>query len=90
MHLFFGARHPSSDALYAEELAAWQEDGRLLSVTTAYSRGSAPIYVQDALRRDGERVARLLREGAQVMVCGGRDMATGVAQALGEILAGKG
>lgn len=90
MHLFFGARHPSSDALYAEELAAWQEDGRLCSVTTAYSRGSAPIYVQDALRRDGERVARLLREGAQVMVCGGRDMAAGVAQAIGEILAGKG
>ena len=90
MHLFFGARHPSSDALYAEELAAWQQDGRLSSVTNAYSRGLSPIYVQDALRRDGERVARLLREGAQVMVCGGREMAAGVAQAIGEILAGKG
>lgn len=90
MHLFFGARHPSSDALYAEELAAWREDGRLASITTAYSRGPAPIYVQDALRRDGERVARLLRDGAQVMVCGGRDMAAGVAAAIGEILAAQG
>jgi len=90
MHLFFGARHPSSDALYAEELAAWQKDGRLASVTTAYSRGSERLYVQDALRRDADRVARLLRDGAQVMVCGGRDMAAGVAQSITEILAGKG
>lgn len=90
MHLFFGARHPSSDALYAEELAEWQNEGRLTSVTTAYSRGPAPIYVQDALRRDAARVARLVSEGAQIMVCGGRDMAAGVAAALSEILAGGG
>jgi sulfite reductase (NADPH) flavoprotein alpha-component len=32
-------------------------------------------------------VARLIRDGARVMVCGGRDMAAGVADALAEILA---
>lgn len=90
MHLFFGARHPSSDALYAEELANWQSEGRLASVTMAYSRGATPIYVQDVLRRDAARVARLVSEGAQIMVCGGRDMAAGVASALTDILAGQG
>ena len=90
MHLFFGARHPSSDALFTEEIADWQADGRLSSVITAYSRGTAPLYVQDALRHDAVRVARLVAEGAQIMVCGGRDMASGVASVLADILAGRG
>ncbi|WP_256754713.1 PepSY domain-containing protein [Mesorhizobium sp. Mes31] len=87
MHLYFGARHPESDLLYGEELARWQAEGRLASVTTAFSRTAARAYVQDALRRDGTRLARLIAEGAQVMVCGGREMATGVACALADILA---
>lgn len=90
MHLYFGARHPSSDALYSEELTGWRQDGRLASVTHAYSRGSRPIYVQDALRKDASRVAQLVTAGAQVMVCGGREMAAGVASALSDILAPQG
>jgi sulfite reductase (NADPH) flavoprotein alpha-component len=43
--------------------------------------------VQDALRGDAAEVTRLIRDGARVMVCGGRDMAEGVADALAEILA---
>jgi sulfite reductase (NADPH) flavoprotein alpha-component len=86
MHLFFGARHPDSDLLYAEELTRWLAEGRLASVTMAFSRAAARAHVQDVLRRDGERVARLIAEGAQVMVCGGREMATGVASALADIL----
>ncbi|KRB34487.1 N-acetylglucosamine transferase [Mesorhizobium sp. Root695] len=87
MHLYFGARHPDSDLLYGEELARWQAEGRLASVTTAFSRTAARAYVQDALRRDSTRLTRLIAEGAQVMVCGGREMATGVARALADILA---
>jgi sulfite reductase (NADPH) flavoprotein alpha-component len=64
----------------------WQAEGRLASVTTAFSRTAARAYVQDALRRDEERVARLIGEGAQVLVCGGREMAAGVAAALTDIL----
>jgi sulfite reductase (NADPH) flavoprotein alpha-component len=86
MHLYFGARHPDSDVLYAEELTRWQAEGRLASVTTAFSRTAARAYVQDVLRRDGQRVARLIAEGAQVLVCGGREMAAGVAAALTDIL----
>jgi sulfite reductase (NADPH) flavoprotein alpha-component len=43
--------------------------------------------VQDALRGEAAQVAELVRDGARVMVCGGRDMAAGVADALAEILA---
>ncbi|TPW33370.1 N-acetylglucosamine transferase [Martelella alba] len=86
MHVYVGARHPQSDAFYAEEFAGWQRDGKLASLTEAYSRGAEPTYVQDALLKDGPRVAALIRDGGQVLVCGGRDMARGVAAALSEIL----
>ncbi len=90
IHLFFGMRHAESDFYYGEELLAWQDEGRLTRLVTALSRGARPHYVQDALRGDAAQVARLIREGARVMVCGGRDMATGVADAMGEILAPSG
>ncbi|MFC2967122.1 PepSY domain-containing protein [Acidimangrovimonas pyrenivorans] len=87
MHLYFGARDPESDLLYGPEMHDWQAEGRLASVTTAFSRVAARAHVQDALRRDAVRIARLVGEGAQVLVCGGRGMADGVREALAEILA---
>jgi sulfite reductase (NADPH) flavoprotein alpha-component len=87
MHLYFGARHPDSDLFYEHEMEDWQKGGQLTSVTNAFSRTSARAYVQDALRLDADRLARLISEGAQVLVCGGRDMAAGVADALADILA---
>ena len=87
IHLFFGMRHPDSDFFYGEKMPAWQEERRLTRLVTAVSRGSRPDYVQDALRGDAAQVAQLIRGGARVMVCGGRDMAAGVADALTEILA---
>jgi sulfite reductase (NADPH) flavoprotein alpha-component len=87
VHLFFGLRHPDSDLLYGEELPGWQGDGRLARLVTAVSRGARPHYVQDALRAEAADVVRLVRDGARVMVCGGREMAAGVADALADILA---
>ncbi|MBB5221648.1 sulfite reductase (NADPH) flavoprotein alpha-component [Amaricoccus macauensis] len=87
VHLFFGMRHPSSDFLYGDDLAAWRAEGRLTRLTTAVSRGARPHYVQDALRQEAAQVIDALMRGARVMVCGGRDMAEGVARALDEILA---
>jgi sulfite reductase (NADPH) flavoprotein alpha-component len=87
IHLFFGMRHPDSDFLYGEDMPGWQDQGRLTRLVTAVSRGARPQYVQDDLRNDATDVARLIRGGARVMVCGGRDMAAGVADALAEILA---
>ncbi len=86
MHLFFGARHPDSDLFYGEEIGEWQAAGRLASVTTAFSRIEARSWVQDALREDADRIKGLIQDGAQVLVCGGRDMAKGVALALADIL----
>ena len=87
IHLFFGMRHPDSDFLYQHEMTGWQAQGRLTRLVTAVSRGARPHYVQDALRADAAEVSRLIAEGARVMVCGGREMAKGVAEALAEILA---
>ena len=87
VHLFFGMRHADSDFLYGDDLAAWQAEGRLTRLSTAVSRGTRPHYVQDALRAEALQVADAIRQGARVMVCGGRDMAQGVAHALEDILA---
>jgi sulfite reductase (NADPH) flavoprotein alpha-component len=90
VHLFFGMRHPGSDFFYGKEIPGWQDEGRLTRLVTAISRGARPHYVQDALRSEAAQVADLIRNGARVMVCGGRDMAAGVADALAEILAPSG
>lgn len=87
IHLFFGMRHPDSDFLYQDEIEGWQAEGRLARLVTAVSRGQRPHYVQDALRGEAAEIARLIRGGARVMVCGGRDMAAGVADAMADILA---
>jgi sulfite reductase (NADPH) flavoprotein alpha-component len=84
--LFFGLRHPDSDFLYRDELSAWLAEGRLAQLTTAFSSGARPHHVQDALRAEAAQVTEAVGRGARIMVCGGRDMARGVAQALAEIL----
>lgn len=86
MYLYFGIRHPDSDFLYDREIRDWQSRGKLSEVRTAASRSGKAAYVQDLLREDGARLAELVRNGAQILVCGGRDMAAGVAQAMEEVL----
>lgn len=87
IHLWFGIRHPDTDFLYGEELAHWGETGQLSALRTAYSRSGKRQYVQDALRQDSDALRNLIRYGAKIMVCGGREMAQGVTEALAEILA---
>ena len=53
----------------------------------AASRADQPQYVQDAVREHAPRIVDAIRQGARVMVCGGREMARGVAEALSDILA---
>lgn len=86
LHLFFGMRHPDSDFLYDADLTDWQASGRLADLATATSRGTRKTYVQDALRAEAPKLTDLIHSGARIMVCGGRDMAAGVAEALAEIL----
>lgn len=87
IQMFFGLRHKDSDFLYEPELQAWQAEGRLSRLVTATSRAERPHYVQDALRAEAAQLAKAIAAGARIMVCGGRDMATGVSAALTEILA---
>jgi sulfite reductase (NADPH) flavoprotein alpha-component len=87
MHLYFGGRDPASDFLYQDEIERWLGDRRLASLGTAFSRLAGRTYVQDRLRQDAARLRTLIADGAQVMVCGGREMAAGVMAALADVLA---
>ncbi|MEZ5719763.1 MAG: PepSY domain-containing protein [Burkholderiaceae bacterium] len=88
MVLYFGGRDPAQDFYFGPEIQRWLAEGRLARVQTVFSRiPEGGGYVQDALRRDAERVRALLAQGALVRVCGSRAMAKGVAEALDAILA---
>ncbi len=90
MYLYFGARDAEDGFLYREELHGLVGDRRLRSLTTAFSRSVDRAYVQDRLVADAQRLRELVTQGAQVMVCGGRKMADGVATAWERILHGTG
>jgi sulfite reductase (NADPH) flavoprotein alpha-component len=90
MHLYFGARDAHDGFLYGEELGTLVDDRRLRSLTTAFSRSANKAYVQDRLLADAPRLRELVGQGAQILVCGGRRMAEGVAAAWERILAGAG
>lgn len=88
MHLYFGGRDPAQDFYFGPEIERWLGEGRLASLQTVFSRvPGGGDYVQDALRRDAERVRHWVSQGAIVRVCGSRAMAQGVADALDAVLA---
>lgn len=87
MHLYFGGRDPRSDFLYGAELESWLGERRLTSLTTAFSRIHDRAYVQDRIAADAHRLRKMIRRGAQVMVCGGAEMAEAVAEALDAAIA---
>ena len=88
MHLYFGGRDPARDFYFGPEIQRWLGEGRLANVQTVFSRvPDGGGYVQDALRRDAERVRSLIEQGAIVRVCGSRAMAHDVAATLDAVLA---
>lgn len=90
--LFFGCREPGVDDLYREELEGWEVRG-VLSVRRAYSRRAEESegcrYVQDRLLKDRAEVRGLWSQGAKVFVCGSREVAEGVKEAMFKIVAEK-
>jgi len=86
MYLYWGGRSSQSDFLYQPELGRYLEDHRLTGLNTAFSRSDERAYVQDKLRQDETAVRQMVKAGAQILVCGGRDMAAGVTQVIEEIL----
>ncbi|MGV8833949.1 MAG: PepSY domain-containing protein [Devosia sp.] len=86
-YLYFGGRDPASDFLYAPLLNTALTDQRLTGLATAFSRVVGGAYVQHRVRDDAVKIRELVTRGAQVMVCGGRDMADGVRESLDFCLA---
>ena len=86
--LFFGCRHRDHDWLFRGEMEGHVNDGILTHLHTAFSReqqrsDGGKLYVQDRLKEEGERIAKLiLQESASVFICGdGNAMAKDVQQA---------
>lgn len=86
--LLFGERQQACDALYAQEIIAWQQQGHLARVDQAWSRdGSTRMYVQDLLRAASVELRHWIADGACVYVCGSlQGMAQGVDEVLRETL----
>ncbi|MGW5354562.1 molybdopterin-dependent oxidoreductase [Streptomyces sp. NPDC004031] len=69
--LFFGEQHRATDFYYADDLAAFQADGTLTRLDTAFSRDQrAKVYVQDRMREHGPLLWSWLQDGAHLYVCG--------------------
>lgn len=87
MHLYWGGRCPQSDFLYEPELNSYLKDKRLTKLNAVFSRTSEHSYVQDKIVLNGMELRQLIKNGAQILVCGGRSMASSVMAALDEIIA---
>ncbi|HJV47090.1 MAG TPA: sulfite reductase subunit alpha [Bacillota bacterium] len=86
--LFFGDQHSSSDFLYQDELAKYQQDGVLTRLETAFSRDTAQkVYVQNKMLDNGKELYEWLENGAYFYICGDKErMAKDVHNALISII----
>ncbi|PZP84803.1 MAG: iron-uptake factor, partial [Stenotrophomonas maltophilia] len=86
--LLFGERQRAHDALFAEEIAAWQAQGHLARVDRVYSRDATGAgYVQHRLQAATDALHAWLARGAVIHVCGSlQGMASGVDRVLRQTL----
>ncbi|NIJ85377.1 sulfite reductase (NADPH) flavoprotein alpha-component [Xanthomonas arboricola] len=70
--LLFGERNAAHDALYADELQQWQQDGWIERLELVYSRDQQqpPHYVQHALAAAADRLRHWIDQDACIYVCG--------------------
>ncbi|QBL10471.1 nitric oxide synthase [Rheinheimera sp. D18] len=87
MHLYWGGRCPQSDFLYETELNTYLKDKRLTELNAVFSHDEKHSYVQDKISLDADELRKLIENGAQILVCGGRNMASSVMTALNDIIA---
>ncbi|PWU06473.1 MAG: sulfite reductase subunit alpha [Verrucomicrobia bacterium] len=87
--LFFGEQYADSDFFYQEEFEAFQSDGVLTCLHTAFSRDQDyKIYVQHRMLENAEEIYAWLEAGAYFYVCGdAARMAKDVDTALHSIVA---
>ena len=86
--LFFGAQKSSCDFFYKEELEAYQREGVLTRLDTAFSRDQDfKIYVQHRMVENAKELWNWFEQGAHFYVCGDASrMAKDVDKALHEIV----
>ncbi len=86
--LFFGDQRAATDFLYQDELAAFQRDGLLTHLDTAFSRDQPEkIYVQHRMLEGAHQLYAWLEAGAYFYVCGDASrMAKDVDAALHKII----
>jgi sulfite reductase (NADPH) flavoprotein alpha-component len=84
--LYYGIRDPRSDFLYEAETDAMLADGRLSRRVMAFSRAGERGRVQDRLSENADELARQIRAGGQVLICGSAAMAREVGCAFEAIL----
>ncbi len=87
--LFYGCRLPDSDFIYEDEIRAFEQDG-VVEVITAYSdvTDGTKAWVQEEVKKHGERVLDLMVQGGNTYVCGGAEtVAPAVRATFGEIYA---
>lgn len=85
--LLFGERQREFDSLCGAELAVLQAEGMLPELDLAFSRDSAPEYVQDRLHARADLLRQWVDDGATIHVCGSlQGMAGAVDEALAAIL----
>ncbi|HCZ04204.1 MAG TPA: sulfite reductase subunit alpha, partial [Verrucomicrobiales bacterium] len=90
--LFFGDQKASTDFLYQDELKAFQAQGVLHQLDTAFSRDQQQkVYVQHRMRERAREIWAWLEEGAHLYVCGdAKRMARDVDMVLREIVTEQG
>jgi sulfite reductase (NADPH) flavoprotein alpha-component len=86
--LFFGEQKRATDFFYESEFAAWQKQGLLTRLDTAFSRDQAQkIYVQNRMLEQAAELWAWLQKGAYFYVCGdAHRMAKDVHQTLIDIV----
>ncbi|WAT14054.1 sulfite reductase subunit alpha [Xanthomonas fragariae] len=87
--LLFGERNAAHDALYADELQQWHQNGWLERLDLAYSRdqNQSVRYVQHTLAAAADTLRLWIDQGACLYVCGSlRGMAPEVDHTLDSIL----
>ena len=90
--LFFGDQRRAFDFLYQDEMEAYQKNGILTRLDTAFSRDQKEkVYVQQRMLENAPEIWAWLQDGAHFYVCGdARRMALDVDHALHAIVAEQG
>ena len=69
--LYYGCRKRSEDYLYPDELETYEKNGTLTKLNLAFSRDQEEkFYVTHILKKDGNMIWNLIKEGGHIYVCG--------------------